>query len=328
MTSPESTRQIPLVVLPDEQTLLSGEVSPELLTQIDETLRTSGFLLLEGHGISEELTDSVRRYAFEVFRLPEAQKRELYAGLGGRGWVPYGEEANSGTEGVVTPPDRKESYTFGAQTPIGDAAIDALWFAPNLWPPSVPEMKAALEEWTELAHAAADRLLMLMALSIGEPVDLFTRHCERPTWTMNLNWYPALTESHATHDGQFRIGAHTDFGTLTLLDRQTGMGGLQVDLPGEGWVDVPYVPGALTINIGDLLARWTGDRWRSTRHRVLPPHADAPAEELLSLVFFYEVDADTLVETLPAPISERTYPPVVATDYLAAQFAAIAVNGS
>ena len=63
----------------------------------------------------------------------------------------------------------------------------------------------------------------------------------------------------------------------------------------------PYDPEAFTINIGDLMARWTGDRWRSGRHRVLPPPSDAPAEELMSLVYFYECDPRTTVESVPAP---------------------------
>ena len=72
------------------------------------------------------------------------------------------------------------------------------------------------------------------------------------------------------------VGAHSDFGVVTLLDRQPGYGGLQIQLLDGTWVDAPYVEGTLTINIGDLLARWTGDRWRSTVHRVLPPSDQAP----------------------------------------------------
>ncbi len=105
--------------------------------------------------------------------------------------------------------------------------------------------------------------------------------------------------------GQFRIGPHTDFGTVTVLDREPGAGGLQVDIDGVGWVDAPYDPEALTVNIGDLLAHWTGLRWRSGRHRVLPPQAGAPHEELVSLVFFFELDHDALVTPLAPPIGRR-----------------------
>jgi isopenicillin N synthase-like dioxygenase len=113
---------------------------------------------------------------------------------------------------------------------------------------------------------------------------------------------------------------------VTVLDREPGLGGLQVYTATGEWVDAPFDPEAFTINIGDLLARWTGDRWRSTRHRVLAPPADAPDEDLLSLVYFYEADHDAVVESLPAPIGHASYPPVVWGDYLRAKLAAISVG--
>ncbi len=319
------TPAIPLIELPGEADLAAGRVDPALLADLDSALQTSGFLLLSGHGIPQALADGLRAQALTFFRAPAEAKQPLRAPVGGRGWIAYGDEANAGAEGIETPPDRKESYTIGAQTPTGDPALDAVWFPPNVYPSALPELQADAERWTGLAKAAADRLLALMALALGEPADLFTRHTDRSSWGLNLNWYPALEAGHPSLPGQYRIGAHTDFGTVTLLDRQTGRGGLQVDLPGTGWVDVPYVPGALTINVGDLLARWTGDRWRSTRHRVLMPPSEVPTEELVSLVFFYETNVGTHVETLPPPLSTRQYPPVSSHDFLADKMAAITV---
>ncbi|HEX2804902.1 MAG TPA: 2OG-Fe(II) oxygenase family protein, partial [Kineosporiaceae bacterium] len=125
---------------------------------------------------------------------------------------------------------------------------------------------------------------------------------------------------------QFRIGPHTDFGTLTLLDRQPGAGGLQVFTGDGDWVDAPFHPEALTVNVGDLLARWTGDRWTSARHRVLPPQPQAANEDLTSLVYFHECDHDALVESMPPPIGHRRYTPVYAADYLEEQYRAISLG--
>ena len=126
---------------------------------------------------------------------------------------------------------------------------------------------------------------------------------------------------------QFRIGPHTDFGTVTILDREPGRGGLQVWTQDGGWADAPYHPDALTINTGDLLARWSGDRWRSNRHRVLPPQAEAPDEDLVSLVYFYEADHDSVVHALRPPIGRpNDYPPVVASDFLRERLDAITVT--
>ena len=103
--------------------------------------------------------------------------------------------------------------------------------------------------------------------------------------------------------------------------------GLQVDIDGEGWVDAPHVPGALVVNTGDLLARWTGERWRSNRHRVLPPQASAPDESLLSLVYFFEADPEAMVEPM-APPRGRTagLPSVRAGDFVRERYDAITLS--
>ncbi|WP_392876851.1 2OG-Fe(II) oxygenase family protein [Streptomyces sp. LN499] len=172
----------------------------------------------------------------------------------------------------------------------------------------------------------SDRLLELLGAALGEPEDFFTRHTTHPTWGFNINWYPGTEVVGEPEPGQFRIGPHTDFGTVTVLDRQTGKGGLQVFTDDNGWEDAPYDPEAFTINIGDLMARWTGDRWRSGRHRVLPPPSDAPAEELMSLVYFYECDPRTTVESVPAPTGRVTHEPVDSHTYLRAKLDAISLG--
>lgn len=170
-------------------------------------------------------------------------------------------------------------------------------------------------------------LLELCADALGLPRDALTALAKNPTWTFNINRYPPLTEVGEPAPGQFRIGAHTDFGTVTVLDREPGAGGLQVDVDGAGWTDAPYDPAAFTINIGDLLAHWTGLRWRSGRHRVLPPQPDAPNEELVSLVFFFELDHDALVTPLAPPLGRRAdLEPVVSAPFLRERLDAISVG--
>jgi isopenicillin N synthase-like dioxygenase len=144
---------------------------------------------------------------------------------------------------------------------------------------------------------------------------------------MNINWYPPLDHTGPVEDGQFRIGPHTDFGTVTILDREPGKGGLQIWTESDGWADAPFVPDAFTINTGDLLARWSGDRWRSNRHRVLPPQAVAPDEDLVSLVYFYEADRDAVVEALRPPIGKQhDHEPVISSEFLRRRLDAITIG--
>jgi len=262
--------------------------SPDL-EAVDASLREAGFLLLTGHGVPAGSAAAVRREARRFFAGDD--KERWAARIGGRGWLAPGVEANGAIEGEPLP-DLKESLAFGPETPTGDPAVDEVWFPPNAWPS--PSLRAAVQDYAGHMRRVSDALLALCATVLDAPA--FTT--VNPTWTFNVNRYPPLTEVGEPAPGQFRIGPHTDFGTVTVLDREPGAGGLQVHTDARGWRDAPYDPAALTINIGDLLALWSGGRWRSGRHRVLPPQAGAPAEELVSLVWFFELDHDAVVTPL------------------------------
>jgi isopenicillin N synthase-like dioxygenase len=294
--------------------------------QVDEALRTSGFLLITGHGVPDEVRARTRAVAREFFALPATVKARYATQVGGRGWLPPGAEANGYAEGTQTPPDLKESFSLAADQPTGDAAIDQRWFRPNVWPAEVPELEPAVSDYIGRMHTLSDELMALSAVALGLPADWFAPFLSHPTYGVNLNWYPPQDPEHSPEPGQYRIGPHTDFGTVTVLDREPGRGGLQVCSADGTWSDAPYDPAALTVNIGDLLARWTGDRWRSTRHRVLPPQPEAPGEDLLSLIFFYETNHDAVIEPLPAPIGHTKFAPVVAHEYLASKLDAITVS--
>ena len=293
---------------------------------VDVALQRSGFLLITGHGVPPHEPKAVREAARTFFCLPDEVKRQYAAAPNERGWLPPGAEANGYSEGTPTPPDLKESLSFGAETATGDPAVDARWYQPNPWPRETPGLATPFRFYTVRMRSLAFHLMGLCAAALDLPEGWFRSALHNPTWTFNVNHYPPLSAVAAPQPGQFRIGPHTDFGTLTLLDREAGAGGLQVCTVDGEWVDAPYEPGALTVNVGDLLARWTGDRWLSARHRVLPPQPEAPDEDLLSLVFFYECDPSTVIESMPAPIGRTSYPPVSAADYLDQQYRAISLG--
>ncbi|GGV26533.1 isopenicillin N synthase family dioxygenase [Streptomyces spectabilis] len=281
------------------------EARQEIKRAVDDGLRTAGFLLVTGHDVAPGLRTAIREESRSFFRLPPEAKQPYSVRVGARGWLGPGAEANSYAEGTPSPPDLKESLSFAADEPTGDAAVDAEWFAPNTWPAETPGLRACVETYLRLMRTLSDQLLELLAAALGEPEDFFTRHTGHPTWGFNINWYPGRDRVGTPEPGQFRIGPHTDFGTVTVLDRQAGRGGLQVFTDADGWQDAPWDPEAFTINIGDLMARWTGGRWRSGRHRVLPPPADVPAEELMSLVYFYECDPGTDVRGIDSHVYLR-----------------------
>ncbi|MGY0492495.1 isopenicillin N synthase family dioxygenase [Streptomyces sp. WG-D5] len=323
--SPGSSPRIPTIDLTPWR---SGDPAARsaIAATVDDALRTAGFLLVTGHGVDPELRGRIRDAARGFFRLPPTVKEPYAVKVGGRGWLGPGAEANGYSEGTETPPDLKESLSFATDTDFADPDVRAEWSGENVFPAESPELGELVGTYLAAMRALSDELLELLAVALDEPADFFTRHTAQPTWGFNINWYPGTEVVGAPEPGQFRIGPHTDFGTVTVLDRQAGKGGLQVFTDEGGWEDAPYDPDAFTINIGDLMARWTGDRWRSGRHRVLPPPADAPAEELMSLVYFYECDPRTTVAPLPAPKGRVAYEPVDSHTYLRGKLDAITVG--
>jgi isopenicillin N synthase-like dioxygenase len=299
-----------------------------LAGQLDAALSSVGFFLVTGHGVPATLRTSVRKASRKFFALPAEVKEQYAVTVAGRGWLPPGVEANGYAEGTATPPDLKESYSVGADQPVGIPVVDDYWFQPNVWPAEVPALQRAVSEYLAQMRRLADDLLELCAVALGQPLDFFTAPSDHPTHTLNLNWYPPISVVGDPLPGQYRIGPHTDFGTVTILDREPGSGGLQVwDAASDTWENAPYHPAAFTINTGDLLARWSGDRWTSNRHRVLPPSADAPAESLISLVYFHETNHDTVVEALQPPIGRpNTHAPVLAADFLRERLDAITLS--
>lgn len=281
-----------------------------IASELDSALQEFGFLLIAGHDIDAGLAEQVRVETKQFFQLPNPVKAEYQSRVGGRGWIPAGAEANSYASGVSAPPDMKETYTFGVGKP-NDPEVKQ----PDQWPTEVPELQTTIRRYLDSTWALAMDLFTLFEQALSLAPGTFTQYASAAASSFNVNYYPSLAVSGPPAKGQFRIGEHSDFGMLTILDRQTGYGALQIQTLAGDWIDAPDVPGTLTVNIGDMLAHWTGDRWRSTIHRVLPPSELDADEELVSLINFCGIRPDTLLRTLPVD-GPTTYEPVLAGAYM------------
>lgn len=235
---PGTSTQVPVIDLGPWR---SGDPAARARTaaRVDEALRAAGFLLVTGHGVDPGLPGRIREAARTFFRLPQGTKEPYAVRVGGRGWLGPGAEANSYAEGTASPPDLKESWSWAAEDPTGVPSVDAEWFRPNTWPAEVPGLRPPVAEYLAAMRALSDELLELLAVALGLPEDHFTRHTGHPTWGFNVNWYPGTEVTGEPLPGQFRIGPHTDFGTVTVLDREPGAGGLQIHTDEGGWEDAP-----------------------------------------------------------------------------------------
>ncbi len=284
---------------------------------VDAALSSVGFFLVTGHGIAPDLIADTRS-AFEAFfALPRATKGAVrMPRLGMAGWAPMGMEANGYSFGHETPPDMKESYRLGAHALPGRVALRGA----NVWPDEPAGFRDVVTRYMAAVDGLHMELLRVCAAAAGlTDVEFFAGRARRNDNTLNVNWYPPLGIVGPPRPNQYRIGPHTDFGTLTLLHREPGSSALEVQLPDDEWVHAPVRDDTFTVNCGDMLAHWSGGRWRSAIHRMLPPATAADDVSLLSLVYFCEPDPDTMIEPLGGGEA------VNAGEYLRAKIDAITV---
>lgn len=285
---------------------------------------TIGFATLVGHGISETLLDDIHAKAMRFFDLPLDDKMQcsFRPEKTGQGYVPMGIESVARTmDDSDAPPDICEALTFtGLEWERKPARnpVDIALFRRNLWPLELPDFHDTLVQYFDQVYALGQTLMQLSAPALDLPENYFEPYYDRMASSLRLVHYP--DQQREPLPGQLRYGAHTDYTGFTLLRQDDAPGGLQVLSPDNEWVDVAPLRGALTINAGDLLARWTNGRWKSNVHRVInPPRHLTGSTRRLSIVLFTGPNADARIECLPtcqAADNPPKYPPVVAHDHL------------
>ena len=282
------------------------EADPDAFAaRLGAACRGTGFFLLEGHPVPPARIDAVFAAADAFFALPDADKAGVSIARSphNRGWARMGSESLDETSGRT---DRKEAFNVGLDLPPDDPRVVAgePFRGVNLWP-DLPGFHEAMLGYYDEALALGVALHRAVAADLGLAPDHFDAHFTAPMATLRVLSYPAASGA----EGEIGAGAHTDYGSITLL-MTDGAPGLQVRPRGGDWTDVPHVPGAYVVNIGDCLMRWTNDLYVSTPHRVLPP-----PRPRRSIAFFLDPNPDSVIAALPGT-GEPKYPPVTGADYL------------
>ncbi|MEM8579283.1 MAG: 2OG-Fe(II) oxygenase family protein [Pseudomonadota bacterium] len=281
------------------------------VAEVGAAVRETGFLLLAHPQVPAALREAVFAQAAAFFDQPRAEKAKLsildtphY-----RGWAKPGDESLDETRPEV---DTKETFNIGLDLAPDDPRVQAgePFRGVNRWP-DIPGFAQTMLHYYAACHDQALALLSVMAEDLGLPPDHFADKFTDPLSAMRLLRYPPATGAGS----EIGAGAHTDYGAITLL-LTDGEAGLQVRPRGGDWTDVPHVPGAFVVNIGDCLMRWTNDIYVSTPHRVLPP-----VRQRQSVAFFCEANPDAQIAALPGTGAAK-YPPIRAADYLASRLEA------
>jgi isopenicillin N synthase-like dioxygenase len=285
--------------------------------RMNAALASSGFFMVSGHGVQQAVTDRAVAAMENFFAASMDVKMAIRSTVSGspRGYLPFGLETLSHTEGKPAPPDLKEGFGMGPFWLDGPERMagGGQTYNRNVWPDlsgfraDIEVFYAAMEDLTQLLM---DLFAVAMKLEPGYFSDRFASHNS----TLRLIHYPPL-EAEPAPD-QLRAGVHTDYGALTILLPQDRPGGLQVRRPDGSWEDVAAPPGGFVINIGDLMMRWSNDTWLSGPHRVVnPPEGVGAALRRYSMACFCNPNDDVLIDCLPGCFSDRRparYPPILA----------------
>lgn len=275
--------------------------------EVDHCAREVGFMYLKNFGIAPETIEAMKATAKRFFANEVAFKKQFG----------FNQDLNFGYHGVGTealdptkPKDQKETFTMRDVAQLGHEK--------SIWPSAI--FQQVIHDFNEDCKRLADRLMAAVAIALELPEGFFTDRHTGTLQTLRLLHYPPSDEKI---DGQLGAGAHTDYGTLTLLF-QDDSGGLEVQDQSGKWIPAPPVEGAVVINTGDLLERWTNNAYKSTPHRVQVRPA-AARNGRLSIAFFSDPDPNVIVEALPACVSEDNpakYPPISAENHILEKIAA------
>jgi isopenicillin N synthase-like dioxygenase len=266
----------------------AGDVA-EVAAHLDAACRDVGFFCIVGHGVDLTLLERLDTAARQFFALPESEKAEIAmdrAGHAWRGWFPLGGELTSGTA------DAKEGLYFGAELPAEHPLVRAgtPLHGANLFPRRPSELRTPVLAYMSAMTGLGQALLGGLALALGLERTWFDEHLTAdPLVLLRIFRYPP---SNAATDG-WGVGEHTDYGLLTIL-AQDYRGGLEVRTP-ERWVAVDPPTDGFVCNLGDMLERVTGGRYRSTPHRV----RNRTDSDRLSFPFFFDPSWDATVDRVP-----------------------------
>ena len=269
-----------------------------------------GFFYILNHGIDPALMEQAFAVAKAFFDLPEAAKQAVAVNKKQRGWLAQGMSRLQGSKTH----DLKEVFFWGTHMEPDDADVLAgkPLCAVNQWPDDFPRLHADLTPYYDAVCQVARRVMAAVAVSLDQPTDFFEAAYAKPLARGQLVYYPSSTAADEAEE-RFGVAPHTDFGVLTVL-MQDNSGGLQVRAKSGDWIEAPPIPGTLVCNIGDLLARWSNNRFASTVHRVI----NRTSKARYSIPVFFDPHTDTVVDPCDLGIdkADSAFEPVRAGEHI------------
>lgn len=283
----------------------------EFAQDFGDSFARYGFALITDHDIDADLIARAWEYSAQFFAMDEAYKRRFHRPelSGARGYTPFGTEIAKGAKHV----DLKEFWHIGRDLPPGHPLLAQQ--PNNMWPDQPADFKAVYARMFAELDRVGGLLLSALGHYLGLGGDWFAPTIEDGNSVLRLLHYPPVAGSP---DG-IRAEAHEDINTITLLLGAEEAGLEILDRDGQ-WLPVAPPPGAISVNVGDMLQRLTNHRLPSTTHRVRNPSSERAGISRYSMPYFLHFRSDFLIETLPGCIDAahpNRYPePITADAYL------------
>ncbi|KAL7628323.1 hypothetical protein AAE478_002523 [Parahypoxylon ruwenzoriense] len=292
-----------------------------LVQQLRAACQTYGFFQLTGHGIPQTLLDEVMEQSEKLFALP-LDVKEKYS----KDQNPY----NRGYERLRaqnfekrTAGDLKEGFYFGRDLPPEHPSVAAGKFimGPNTYPEELPDaarFRGVVDRYVAAMLGLAERIVRMLCRALEVDDGWVPEFVRDPISILRLLHYPPQPPDAS--ELERGIGAHTDFGAITIL-HQDSVGGLQVwDREASTWIDVRPTRGAFVVNLGNLMMRWTNDQYVSNLHRVI----NRSGQERYSVPFFFSGNPDFVVECFSrcrGAGEAPKYPPITVEQWLEGRYA-------
>ena len=308
-----SSPQIPVL---DLAPLRAGE--PGAVERLGAELRhaceTIGFYFVEGHGVAPDLLDQAFDAAARFHALPLDAKMALKANEHNIGYMPMkGSVTRSSRVNQNTMPNLNESFfvkrDLAADHP--DVVSGKRFRGANQWPRDVPGFRRAITAYCDALEGLALSLLPIYAAALALPDGFFDAPFAEPQYALRMAHYPPAP---TLQDNEFGSAPHTDSSILTILP-PSELAGLEILAQSGDWFAPPPAPGRFLVNTGDMMHRWTNERFLSTPHRVI----HRAGGERYAIPFFFDCTIDYVMECLPtcrAPDNPPRYPPTTYAHYM------------
>ncbi len=305
--------EIPII---DLGPYLAGEegAREDAATALRHAFEHIGFYFITNHGVPRSLIDGTFEAAQRFHNLPLEKKLEIKLNEYNIGYLPMrGGTTRHSQLNNDNKPNVNEAFFMARELAVSHPNVlaDQPFRTANKWPADLPDFREACLAYVDALEALALKLVPLYAIALDLPADHFDKAFSEPMYKLRMSHYPP---QEVDADNEFGLAPHTDTSFMTLL-APNKVPGLSVRGPSGAWFDVPVNDDAFLVNGGDMLRRWTNDRFLATPHRVV----NRTGEERYAIPFFFDCGAEVVMSCLPSctsPDRPPNYDPITYVEYM------------